>query len=55
MPIEIRAVEKAKFEEWARIAKEDLEASYAFLTAPSDGNNQPKNILEMSEVSENKE
>lgn len=51
MPIEVRAVEKDVFEEWAKIAKDDLEASYAFLRNQSDMPSEPKNILEISEVS----
>ena len=35
MPVEVRAVSKEKFEEWAKIAKDDLEASYAFLNKQS--------------------
>ncbi len=55
MPIEVRAVEKDLFEEWAAIAKEDLEGSYAFLNERLNAPSDPQNILEISEVSENKE
>ncbi len=46
MPVEIRAVDKVTFEEWAKLAKDDLEASYAFLNNTSEMAALPASIEE---------
>lgn len=45
MPIEIRAVSKDKFEQWVRLAKDDLEASYEMLNETRP----PEAIFEISQ------